>query len=325
MKAANLVNQQFSYLTVVARHGSQNNKTIWKCKCKCGNQVYASTGDLRAGKVKSCGCKHKDNGKAKIVDETGNTYGRLTVIEQAGSNKEHKALWKCICQCGQEVIVTGKNLRTGATRSCGCLISDVLSDRSLHDLTGQRFGRLTVIERAATKYSKAGNMATRWKCICDCGNETIVYANALATEGHTRSCGCMKTSFREEQIANILKLAHVRYIREYSFDNLLSPSGTKLRFDFALLDEADHLLCLIEHQGEQHFIPSNNGFGKLQREVTDELKRTYCLKHCICLYEINYDEPIVPAIKSILQTIEALHVNSVPSTSKACEGETTIP
>ena len=54
------------------------------------------------------------------------------------------------------------------------------------DLTGQKFGRLTVIERA--KNTKHG--AARWRCKCKCGKETIVIGDELR-KGATRSCGCL--------------------------------------------------------------------------------------------------------------------------------------
>ena len=54
------------------------------------------------------------------------------------------------------------------------------------DLIGQKFGRLTVVERVAN--NKRGN--ARWLCKCVCGNETIVVTSDL-NSGHTRSCGCL--------------------------------------------------------------------------------------------------------------------------------------
>ena len=54
------------------------------------------------------------------------------------------------------------------------------------DLTGRRFGRLVVLERAENK----GNMV-RWTCGCDCGGKTIVYGNNLR-RGYTQSCGCYR-------------------------------------------------------------------------------------------------------------------------------------
>ena len=57
---------------------------------------------------------------------------------------------------------------------------------TLIDLTGQRFGRLTVLSRA----ENVGAMS-RWLCECDCGNQTIVYGNNLR-RGYTQSCGCYR-------------------------------------------------------------------------------------------------------------------------------------
>ena len=55
-----------------------------------------------------------------MIDLVGKKYGRLTVIEFV-EIKNHKTYWKCVCDCGLTVIVTGNNLRSGNTISCGCL------------------------------------------------------------------------------------------------------------------------------------------------------------------------------------------------------------
>ena len=60
----------------------------------------------------------------------------------------------------------------------------------LIDLSGQRFGRLTVIERAEDYVSPGGKHNTRWCCTCDCGNTTLVCGWQLRT-GDTKSCGCI--------------------------------------------------------------------------------------------------------------------------------------
>ena len=62
----------------------------------------------------------------------------------------------------------------------------------LIDLTGQRFGRLTVTERAESHRKPNGSLVTRWKCTCDCGNEKIISAVDLKV-GNTKSCGCLKS------------------------------------------------------------------------------------------------------------------------------------
>ena len=65
------------------------------------------------------------------------------------------------------------------------------------DLTGQRFGKLTVIERTDDYVSPSGIHAIMWKCICDCGNTCNVTSNNLR-RGNTKSCGCLKHSFFKE-------------------------------------------------------------------------------------------------------------------------------
>lgn len=61
----------------------------------------------------------------------------------------------------------------------------------LIDLVGKRFGNLVVKERAANYVSPSGHPEVQWLCLCDCGNETIVYGNYLRS-GHTKSCGCQQ-------------------------------------------------------------------------------------------------------------------------------------
>ncbi|EQC84271.1 hypothetical protein [Lactococcus phage proPhi7] len=77
----------------------------------------------------------------------------------------------------------------------------------LVDLTGQRFGRLTVIERSG-KVTKDRN--TRWKCICDCGNETIVARNNLKGRRRTKSCGCLRKELLESRRRKMLEKPEAR-------------------------------------------------------------------------------------------------------------------
>ena len=58
----------------------------------------------------------------KLVDRTGQNFGKLTVVEQAGRNNLKKVLWKCKCECGNFINVVAGSLVTGNTESCGCVI-----------------------------------------------------------------------------------------------------------------------------------------------------------------------------------------------------------
>lgn len=69
------------------------------------------------------------------------------------------------------------------------------------DLTGMRFGRLTVVKRAEDYIEPSGRHRIKWLCKCDCGNETIVIGNNLTKKNGTKSCGC----FAKENMSKIKK------------------------------------------------------------------------------------------------------------------------
>lgn len=72
----------------------------------------------------------------------------------------------------------------------------------LRDLTGQRFGRYTVLERAEDYVNPwSGCRATQWRCLCDCGTIKVVVGESLK-QGVTRSCGCLKRDMARERALN---------------------------------------------------------------------------------------------------------------------------
>ena len=62
-----------------------------------------------------------------MIDLVGERYGRLTVVEFERI-QNHKSYWKCVCDCGLTVIASGNNLRSGNTKSCGCLHREKVSE-----------------------------------------------------------------------------------------------------------------------------------------------------------------------------------------------------
>lgn len=138
-----------------------------------------------------------------LNDIVGNKYGKLTVdhfVETVykKSNREH--YYSCTCDCGaKDVRVTRHNLLRGDTTSCGCAYKTAGKNRA-EDLTGQRFGRWTVLHRAPTRYSASGKTRSiMWQCVCDCGTEKAVGARALKT-GMSLSCGC----YQKERVSEAL-------------------------------------------------------------------------------------------------------------------------
>lgn len=65
----------------------------------------------------------------KLIDLTGKKFTRLTVLSRAANNGKAIA-WNCLCDCGSTKIAHGDNLKSGATKSCGCLQKELASRRS---------------------------------------------------------------------------------------------------------------------------------------------------------------------------------------------------
>jgi len=62
------------------------------------------------------------------IDMVGAKIFKLRVLSQAGTDKRNEAIWRCICECGNEVMVLGNNLRRGGYKSCGCLNNERIGD-----------------------------------------------------------------------------------------------------------------------------------------------------------------------------------------------------
>jgi hypothetical protein len=194
--------KRFGKLVVIRRADPPDHirakRTYWLCKCDCGNEKIIWGDSLRRETTKSCGC-----GKGRIVDLTGKKFGKLKVIKRGEKPKGVKngsVYWWCECECGKKINVISSALQAGDTTSCSCSREK--------DLSGQRFGKLIVIER---NKKINGNLSDKWLCKCDCGKETIVKQSNLHS-GHTCSCGCLN----EEKISDITgkKFGRLTAIRE---------------------------------------------------------------------------------------------------------------
>lgn len=94
-------------------------------------------------------------------------------------------MWECMCDCGNTTIVAGNHLRSGETKSCGCLGGKLI------DITNCIFGNLLVLERA--KNTSRGKV--RWVCKCTlCGNIYEVDSSNLRN-GRANPCKCTRKEF----------------------------------------------------------------------------------------------------------------------------------
>lgn len=113
---------------------------FFNCQCDCENHTIAALrlSNLKNGHTKSCGCIKFNNPKT-VEDLSGKQYGRLKVIRRdikrdktEYKNGKHGVHWLCQCSCGNPnlVSVTGYQLKSGHTQSCGCYASEQIAKRN---------------------------------------------------------------------------------------------------------------------------------------------------------------------------------------------------
>lgn len=111
---------------------------------------------------------------SKMIDLTGQKFGRLTVIgfdHMEKHGKHNRPYWKCVCDCGKEKIISSNSLRSGSTKSCGCFRKDI--SRENHYLGNPNRARLYDVLRMVKErcYNKScehyKNYGARGIKLCD--------------------------------------------------------------------------------------------------------------------------------------------------------------
>ena len=132
-KKKDLTGMVFNRLQVMNDSGKReaSGSILWNCKCECGQETLATGTALKNGHKKSCGCLAKEKiaevGRNNVIDLTNQTFEKLTVIKRISTSKTPagatKIFWLCKCECGNQCVVEGNALKTGNTKSCGCIKS----------------------------------------------------------------------------------------------------------------------------------------------------------------------------------------------------------
>lgn len=118
-KFKDIEGQRFGRLVAVERTPfKKHSSSIWKCICDCGNETMTPISYLCNGDTKSCGCM-KWQGTPK--DVTGKKFNKLTALERTEKKSVNgDYLWRCRCDCDEEVELPIGQLNSGSAYSCGC-------------------------------------------------------------------------------------------------------------------------------------------------------------------------------------------------------------
>lgn len=178
----NITGLKFGYLTSLyidkdrienIKNNNQYASTYWLCQCDCENEnlISVSIGSLQSGMVKSCGCIQNHPYKENL---TSKKFGKLTVI----SFEENKSIETChnyyLCKCDCEnpnlKSVRSAHLKSGEIRSCGCMVTNKMSD-----INGWVLGHYTsedAKQRNSIEYKKwREEVFKRDNYICQCCEE----------------------------------------------------------------------------------------------------------------------------------------------------------
>ena len=223
------------------------------------------------------------SGMVQKDEMIGRIFGRLKVMSIAPKDPTLASRclrYRCICECGNELIVNGGSLRSNHTTSCGC----ARKGSNIKDISGQKFGLLTVIQWAG---ESAEDRRAMWLCKCECGNETTINSHLLLS-GHVTSCGCKKESLGEIKVTSVLNELEYNYCKQYRLSDCRLDKP--LPFDFAIF-ENNKLIALIEYQGDIHYHTTggwNTQERLIENQKRDKIKQDYCKEHNIPLFIISY-------------------------------------
>lgn len=135
---------------------------------------------------------------ARLNIHPGDRFGMLTVIsEHPQRTKKQLRQFNCKCDCGRDALVQGSLMKSGWTKSCGCLAGQ---EKSLAvEMIGFVKGRLTIVNAAPSSPAYPGQRM--WLCACSCGG-SVVIPTALIRRPSYQSCGCRMLENRRVQCTN---------------------------------------------------------------------------------------------------------------------------
>lgn len=139
--------------------------------------------------------------REEIKDMVGNKYNHLTVIgiiKKIGRN--NRSMCKCVCDCGNEAMAYPYELKSGHKGSCGKCSYARERPSMRKDLTGNKYGNLTVVEMIYGEH-ESWNTVTKCRCVCDCGNEVITYPGNIVHGKQTscRECTANKVNRKKKE------------------------------------------------------------------------------------------------------------------------------
>lgn len=275
-------NMKFGHWKVIKfDHSNEHRIKYFLCQCDvCGTIRPVRGTALLNGTSTACSKKCSD-------DLTGLTFGNWTVLKRDLSRPRY---YICRCACGTVKSVFSGSLKNGTSKSCGCLSHQHSKEKNkakAETHIGEMYGKLTILS-AEPRILKNGEQRYYYHCKCECGNECDVLGSRLFN-GTTTSCGCINSKANEE-MACILTRLKIPFKRKYRFEDCKDKAC--LPFDFALFNNEDELIGLIENNGDQHYSARGTQWNTPERLIYtqkhDYIKQQFAEQNHIPLLIIPY-------------------------------------
>lgn len=257
-------------------HINEHRIKYFLCKCDvCGTIRPVRGTSLISGISTACSKQCKDS----LI---GLTFGNWEVLKLDKSKPRN---YICRCKCGTIRSVFSGSLKQGTSKSCGCLSIQHTKEKNRKNAEnhiGEKYGKLTIIG------CELKNNNYYYDCQCECGNKTQVLGKNLFN-GTATSCGCINSKANEE-MDRILTRLQIPFKREYRFEDCRDKYP--LPFDFALFNNSNELIGLIENNGSQHYSARGTQWNTPERLIYtqkhDYIKQKFAEDNHIPLLIIPY-------------------------------------
>lgn len=256
------------------------------CKCNiCGHKWKIEPAKLLSGRgCPECAKKIKRNkgnfkySKDYILDLLKDK-NIVLLDEYNGVNVRNN--FKCI-KCGYEFTTSISHILHDNSGCKNCLHESLkLTQDEFITKVNKILPEIDII----SKYN-GSSKRVRYKCKT-CGLIHSAYASNLLRGYGCPNCSASKG---EKRCKKYLDENKIIYITQYEFDGLVGINGGNLKFDFAIFDKFNDILCLLEYDGIFHYEKQyyNDGFETIR--IHDKRKNEYCISHNIPLIRIPYWE-----------------------------------
>lgn len=202
----------------------------------------------------------------------GTRIGHLTVVDATDQRKSEYIVWRCRCDCGNEILLDTRALRRQTITDCGCITKVKPGQK---DMTGQRFGKLVCLY---PEQGKSKNGSSVWRCRCDCGNICTVGQTKLQS-GLTVSCGCYNAEKRRESQKNVdgTRIS----LLESLLSGKLRETNTSGHTGVSFHKNTGKWRASITFQGKDHYLGEYTAKEDaiMVREQAEDMFRDFLLGH----------------------------------------------